>query len=820
VAFLVFTLAALPASAEGSRTSHPGGAPGTRAWLEFITGGPDSVTAGIPRTSVIRVFARVGETIYLGSSAVGVGSGRIEYRNPFGVAGTCGAAGLIANRTQELAGPAPLNAAGYTPCVISVGVEGIWEVDFYSPNPTGGGNNNPTLTGADAAWTQTDTTRQATAAWDVTVVSTGGVEIPGRAYANYLALNLGSNGTLANPAALDTVYYILTQDGYLYSVDMNRMNPHGFIFFANNRGFRDAAGNALYRSVQLDLADQFIPPENVHNPLLADDASNTTHKIFFNLPASDLPPTSILNGRTEWLRTPFITPPVPSNFQFVGDSGVPGQIGVGEGGTFSFDVPAGFSGSFTIELDLNGDLDFTDPVDRRIVGSTTAGVRNNIVWDGLDGQGNLPGFTTINFQVQVTLNGGEVHFPFLDVEANPGGLQIARLSGLGTLPDYTVYYNDDHPSLLIEPGQIPPSPLSALGGISSLGGIHSWNTTNNLVQAYGNHKGIDTWVLVPGPPALFQGGISMGFADLGIEKIDLQDPIPQGGTVEYRLRVYNLGPTDASPATVVDDFPDYLYDITWNCQPGPGAFCTSGGSGDLLDAQVSLPVGGEVIYTIRARVRNEAPDPFPNTAQVIPPPAVSDPNPGNNTDDEQTSIFRPGQPARPGLDSPGDFSGGDSGVGRYIRKSVDRPFAAPGSEQVYTITITNSADEPMTGVFMVDAVPAELEILDVSADRGVVSIHNGQEVWLEADQIPPNSTATVTIRTRVRPDAPVPFQVRNSACLREPVSECVRVPILSVTQLPSTGESPWSAWRPWIMALALIAGGGVGLAAFRRGRQR
>jgi hypothetical protein len=133
VAFLVLTLAALPAHAEGSRTSHPGGAPGTRAWLEFITGGPDSVTAGIPRTSVIRVFARVGETIYLGSSAVGVGSGRIEYRNPFGVAATCGAAGLIANRTQELAGPAPLNAAGYTPCVINVGVEGIWEVDFYSP---------------------------------------------------------------------------------------------------------------------------------------------------------------------------------------------------------------------------------------------------------------------------------------------------------------------------------------------------------------------------------------------------------------------------------------------------------------------------------------------------------------------------------------------------------------------------------------------------------------------------------------------------------------------------------------------------------------
>ncbi len=231
VIFLMLTglLSATPALGSGSRTMHPDLGPGHRAWLEFITAGGGSATAGIARRSIIQVYANAGETLYLGSSAVGIGAGVINFRDPNGVANTCGATGLINNRAEELLGPNTLTAGGYTPCTINVATTGIWEVDFVSPNPTGGGGNNPPIILADANWVQPATTHS-TAAWDVTVASAGGVEIPGRAFASYLALNMGGNGPIGNPTALDVPYFILTDDGYLYEIDLNGMNPFGFIF--------------------------------------------------------------------------------------------------------------------------------------------------------------------------------------------------------------------------------------------------------------------------------------------------------------------------------------------------------------------------------------------------------------------------------------------------------------------------------------------------------------------------------------------------------------------------------------------------------------
>lgn len=66
-------------------------------------------TGSILRQTVIQVFAQAGETLYLGSSAVGIGSGAIEYTRPDGTMGTCGGEGRINNRAEEVVGPAPLS---------------------------------------------------------------------------------------------------------------------------------------------------------------------------------------------------------------------------------------------------------------------------------------------------------------------------------------------------------------------------------------------------------------------------------------------------------------------------------------------------------------------------------------------------------------------------------------------------------------------------------------------------------------------------------------------------------------------------------------
>lgn len=688
-----------PAWGEGSRTMHPDNGPGHRAWLEFITAGGGSATAGIARRSIIQVYVNAGETLYLGSSAVGIGAGVINYRDPNGVAGTCGATGLIANRTEEELGPNTLTAGGYTPCTINVATTGIWEVDFVGPNPTGGGGNNPPIILADANWTQPATTHS-TAAWDVTVASAGGVEIRGRAFANYLALNMGGNGPLANPTALDVPYYILTDDGYLYEIDLNGMNPFGFIFFGNNKGFQDGSGNALYRSVQLTLADQFIAPDTIHNPNNPDTATDVTHKIFFDVPSSDLPATS--GG--DWLLRPSpVPPPTPSNFTFTGQQGTPNQLGAGLGGTFGFDVPLAFTGGFTVSIDLDGNGQYNDPIDRILNGTATPGVTNTIFWDGLDGQGNTVVPTAFNVTVRVTLNGGEVHFPFLDVEAHPNGMVIARMSaatGAVTPVDFTVYYDD---RLLPATGtQIAPSPMSALGGISSVGGAHGFGDSNNLFTGYGDHKGIDTWVYVPGPPVALSGGLQIIQADMRIEKLPLQDPVITGGSVGYTIRVFNDGPSNITGATVSDPFAANLTGVTWTCVASAGASCTAAGAGAINDS-VNIPNGGQVTYTISATTTEPAGGVINNTATVTLPPDATDPTPGNNTANATINVVGPASGANLSLTTtPGTTQGG------------------VGSPVSFSVTISNAGPVDATNVQIATLIPPGAQVIS-----GVPSVVSG-----------------------------------------------------------------------------------------------
>ncbi|MEO1635213.1 MAG: hypothetical protein AAFS04_09045, partial [Cyanobacteria bacterium J06631_9] len=103
------------ADAEGSQDLVSSG--GDRPYLEFR----NDTNGGIPRRTIIKAYAEVGETIDLGSSAVGTGGGIINYRMPDGTAGTCGAGvGEIANRAEEVAGPGDGTGGTFIPCTVAV----------------------------------------------------------------------------------------------------------------------------------------------------------------------------------------------------------------------------------------------------------------------------------------------------------------------------------------------------------------------------------------------------------------------------------------------------------------------------------------------------------------------------------------------------------------------------------------------------------------------------------------------------------------------------------------------------------------------------
>ena len=205
----------------------------------------------IPRSNLIKVYVEAGEVLELGSSAIGTGGANIIATPPTGTGLNCTTDrpgnGFIANRNQEVAGPGDGTGNTFVPCSITVGSgqTGIWEIQFISPNS--GGTQNPTTRNANVNWPAPTTNDSFVAAWDVTVRNGGTVQT-GRAFANSLALNTNL-ANINNLPNINSRAFVQTQDGYRYQINLNGLQPVGFIFFANQNGFTDSSGNPTYRSV-------------------------------------------------------------------------------------------------------------------------------------------------------------------------------------------------------------------------------------------------------------------------------------------------------------------------------------------------------------------------------------------------------------------------------------------------------------------------------------------------------------------------------------------------------------------------------------------
>ena len=612
-----------PVAAEGSADLIENG--GDRPFLEFRT----DETSGVQRQTVIKVYAEVGETLNLGSSATGLGpQGNINFRRPDGTPGTCGAGiGRIANLAQEQAGP----GNGYTPCQVPVNQTGVWEIDFVSPNPNS--QADPPSSGVDQAWTQPNDVSYITA-WDVTVQEANGSPVSGRAYANYLALNLGANNKSLNSQA-----YILTEIGFLYRIDLNGLDPFGFIFFANNKGFRDAAGNPLFRSVNLDEA-------NFHNPSTPDTADDVTFKLFFNPPNTDLPLTDqpSPSGPT-WLAN--VPPPIPfaADLSFETRAAQPNNNGSPLEGEFVFNTNAADI-NYLVTIDLDNNPTFGSGGDVVLTGQTQAG-ENRIDWDLLDEDGNpVPLGSTLRARVSLIV--GDVHVPILDPE-NSNGLIIERLDKNTLAPESsTVFYDDSE----LAPTGGPPTPIRALGGIDSVpGGTHGFG--DGTLRGFGNEKGIDTWTSLADQVDI-EFEIPAGEADLSIDKTDTADPVIAGQPITYTLTVTNNLPPASEiylpvqGATVTDTVPPNISGVEWVCEitSGVGDCSTASGTGNEIELAIDLDVGAIATITVNGTVSPTASGTVTNTATVESPTDLTDPNPDNNTDTENTTVDpNPIQPA-------------------------------------------------------------------------------------------------------------------------------------------------------------------------------
>jgi hypothetical protein len=446
---LSLTLVSL-ASGEGSGTLYRGPAPtGFRTHLEWRTssyGGGDSPEFVLLRRTLLLVYAQENETILLGSSGIDVGgapdAGDIRVFVPGAVTGSigqetiptlAGAAvppqpgafangfsclaqraatgeprGRIASRDAELAGPLPA-ANGYNPCVYVAPVTGIYAVAFTGPSGPDS-NDEPNVSGqldplpADFGPDQLTSVT----AWDVTVRN-GAVDQPGRLFTYYLTSTTGGGGRPITGQG-----FVVTESGFRYRILFDG-DPFGFIFYVNQLGFQNSDGTPLYRNLLADPTADF-PSQNQLRELQGGvRLLPPEYPIFISEPdplvlnALGIPPTPIA--------------PIMSALAFRGPTGT-NQTNINEGGTFSFTTSQ--PGAYYLVVSRDGaNFDLSEPTNRVLRGVATAAGPVNIAWDGLDNAGNA--FPAGEFEAAAAVQGGEVHFPFLDVENNIAGGPVIEL---------------------------------------------------------------------------------------------------------------------------------------------------------------------------------------------------------------------------------------------------------------------------------------------------------------------------------------------------------------------------------------------------------
>ncbi|NTU78397.1 MAG: hypothetical protein HGA45_03180 [Chloroflexales bacterium] len=447
VALIALTLATAGLVAgEGSGTVYRGANPARfRSHMEWRTttyGGGDSPDFILLRRTLLYLFVQQGETILLGSSGVGVGgaldNGDIQVLNPGQVSGTIGqesipalagaanppqqgafangfscvaqraaigdGRGRIASSAQELAGPLPATD-GYSPCVYVAPVTGIYNLVFTGPSGDASNDEPRGISGLVVPPPEDFGPIQLTSvtSWDATVRDAAGNDLRGRLFAYYYAGNTGGGGRRITGES-----YVVTDSGFRYRVLFDG-DPFGFIFYSNQLGFQNSDGAPLYRDLMADPT----AGTQVQNELR--ELQGGARMLPPNYPIFISQPDPLVLDVLGIPRQPIA--PAIDGLAFRGSAG-DNSAGVAEGGDFSFTTTQ--PGVYYLVVSRDGvNFDPTEPRNRVLRGVVAAAGPVTVSWDGRDNMGEP--FPTGDYLATGAIQGGEVHFPFLDVENNEFG---------------------------------------------------------------------------------------------------------------------------------------------------------------------------------------------------------------------------------------------------------------------------------------------------------------------------------------------------------------------------------------------------------------
>jgi len=124
--------------------------------------------------------------------------------------------------------------------------------------------------------------------------------------------------------------------------------------------------------------------------------------------------------------------------------------------------------------------------------------------------------------------------------------------------------------------------------------------------------------------------------DLAVSVTNNTNGVQTGAATTYTIVARNEGHSTVGTERVRDTFPAACANVIWTCTGQNGGTCSPSGTGNINDAVVTLPIGGQVTYLATCYISPGATGTLVNTATISS--SRDDLTPADNTDTDTDTI--------------------------------------------------------------------------------------------------------------------------------------------------------------------------------------